>query len=89
MSEENFMLAAEWVNDGRKMRPARVIERKGRCIHIRFGEAPSWTDLAFDLLGAGNPCEEFRLDGKDLYARLKTAEQIAADDAAIDYDEAN
>jgi hypothetical protein len=67
--------------------PIVILKTKGRCVHVGLSGAPRWCDLAADLLGAGRPCEEFRLIGRDLYARMKTPEQLAADDAALEYDE--
>jgi hypothetical protein len=69
--------------------PISIVATKGRCVHVRLSGAPDWTYLAFDLLGDGNPCAEFRLEGRNLFARLKTPEQLAADDAAIDFDDAH
>lgn len=67
--------------------PVYVVKTAGRCVHVGLSGEPRWCDLAADLLGAGRPCEEFRLVGRDLYVRMKTSEQLAADDAALEYDE--
>lgn len=69
--------------------PILVMEVKGRCVRVALSGAPTWADLAHELLGATGACEEFRLVGRDLYARMKTPEQRAADAAAIDYDDAH
>src|ERR1039458_9997428 len=65
--------------------PIVIAETKGRCVKVYLSGSPTHAGLAEDLLGDCNPCSEFRLDGRTLYARLKTAEQLAADDAAVDY----
>jgi hypothetical protein len=69
--------------------PVAIVATKGRCVHVRLSGSPEWIDLVEQLIGDGKPCSEFRLEGRDLYARLKTPEQRAADDAAIDYDDAH
>ena len=69
--------------------PIVVAEVKGRCVRVMLSGSPRWDELAEDLLGNGNPCEEFRLEGQSLYARIKAPEQFAADAAAADFDEAH
>lgn len=69
--------------------PISLVATKGRCVHFRLSGEPSWSDLAEELTRNGGPCEEFRLEGRDLYARLKTEAQLTADDAAFDIDEAH
>ena len=69
--------------------PITIVATKGRCVHARLSGTPEWSRLFEDLLSYGGPCTEFRLEGRDLFARLKTPEQIAADGAAMDYDEAH
>lgn len=61
-----------------------VVLTKGRCIHVRrkSGLFPSFGELAVDLLGFNNPCDEFYVKGLDLYARLKTVAQVCADNSA-------
>lgn len=67
----------------------RVLEVKGRCIRVELSGAPAWADLASDLIGSAGPCEEFRLSGQYLYARMKTPAQIEADADAFEYDQAH
>jgi hypothetical protein len=68
----------------------QIVATKGRCIRVHVtGAAFTWHDKAELLLGACNPVEEFRIDGNCIVARLKTAAQIEADNAAFDIDEVN
>jgi hypothetical protein len=68
----------------------KIVETKGRCVRVHLnGFAPNWHEKAELLIGGcGRPCEEFRIDGNFLTARLKTETQTAADGAAFDLDEA-
>lgn len=66
-----------------------VVLTKGRCIHVRRPSGPlfpSFDDLAGELLGHGNPCDQFSVRGFDLYARLKTVAQVTADNSADNTD---
>ena len=69
--------------------PVTVVRSEGRSIHVRrkSGRFPQFADLAQDLLGTGQPCDQFSVDGADLYARLKTIGQVCADNAAIGWDD--
>lgn len=69
--------------------PIHVRAVKGRCVHAGLSGTPRWAELAELLTGPGMPCEEFRLEGRELYVRVKTDAQRAADDAALEFDEAN
>jgi hypothetical protein len=69
--------------------PAAIVATKGRTLHARrkFGVFAPFAELARDLLGTGKPCDQFTVNGEDLYARLKTISQVCADNAAIGYDD--
>lgn len=93
-AEERIKRAFESVHDDgtpwrHRNAPVTVIKAIGRCVHMRLSGEPVWSDLADDLLGDGMPCSEFRLEGRDLYVRVKTDAQLEADYAAMDYDDAH
>lgn len=72
--------------------PLEIVQQKGRCLRVRRKDwlgFTDWHEWSSVFLGNGNPCEEFRVDGCSVIARLKTAEQSAADDVGFDVDEAH
>lgn len=102
-AEARLRAAFEWTGaDGSSnghptLRVRKVNKVTGRYVHATLrdryqsqGAPPAWSDLAAWLLGgAGQVCESINVVGWDLFACVKTDEQIAADDNALDYDEAN
>lgn len=65
----------------------KIVESSGRCIRVFVaGPRPNWLELTERLSGTGFVCDEFRVQGNHINARLKTDAQLAADElaAAID-----
>jgi len=66
----------------------KILDTEGRCIKVHVsGFRLNWHALAECLLGSCRPCEEFRVDGNYINARLKTSAQIEADSLACDLDD--
>lgn len=86
--KEFLRIAAGNVTVDDKYPLPKILDSEGRCIRVQVtGTRLNWHQLAEGLLGTGRPCEEFRVEGNFINARLKTSEQLTADDLASDIDE--